>query len=76
MDIFLLQLAWATIFQITAAAIFTKSQSPEDAKAAKLEDFDAPTISEGTSVPVIIGSVLTEKQNVSWSSGIVGPPVR
>lgn len=69
-ETFLLQLAWATIFQMTAAAIFTKSQSPEDAKAAKLEDFDAPTISEGTSVPVIIGSVLTEKQNVSWFGGL------
>ena len=58
-----------------ASIIAPAPDRPEDKKASTLGDVDAPTISEGASVPVVIGSVLTGKQNVSWFGGLRSDPI-
>ena len=58
MEASLIQAFWATFFMVAAQALAPEPDRPEDAKASKLGDVDAPTISEGTTVPVVIGSVL------------------
>ena len=75
MEAFLLQAFWATFFMAAAAIIAPTPAGPEDKKASTLSDVDAPTISEGASVPVVIGSVLTGKQNVSWFGGLRSDPI-
>jgi len=74
-EAFLLQAFWATFFMVVATAIAPAPDRPEDKKASTLGDVDAPTISEGSSVPVVIGSVLTGKQNVSWFGGLRSDPI-
>lgn len=75
MEAFILQAFWATFFMVAAQALTPEPDRPEDAKASKLGDVDAPTISEGSSVPVVIGSVLTGRQNVSWFGGLRNEPI-
>lgn len=75
MEAFLIQAFWSTFFMVAARAFAPEPDRPEDAKAAALGDVDAPTISEGTSVPVILGSVLTGRQSVSWFGGLRNEPI-
>lgn len=67
---FLIQLAWAAFFQLAAYVLAPDPGRPEDAKAQTADDVDAPNIDEGATVPVILGSVLTGRQNVSWYGGV------
>jgi len=66
---FLIQLAWAVFFAY-ASRVFAPSRTGEDAKAATLAEVDAPNISEGSTVPVFVGTVKLDGQNVSWFGGL------
>jgi hypothetical protein len=75
MNPFLLQAFWAVLFTVVASVLAPEPERPEDAKAATAGDVDAPTISEGTPVQVVVGSVLTGRQNVSWYGGLQNTPI-
>lgn len=69
MNPFLLQLIWAVVMSVVTRELFAPDD-PADAEAASIGDLDAPTIDEGTGIPVVFGSVLTGRQNVSWYGGL------
>ena len=58
MNPFLLQLIWAVVMSVVTRELFAPDD-PADAEAASIGDLDAPTIDEGTGIPVVFGSVLT-----------------
>lgn len=72
---FLIQLAWAILISYVVKEFFTPT--PQDrATRATMDDVDAPTISEGTAVQVISGSILTSRQNVSLYGGLNSVPIK
>jgi Putative phage tail protein len=75
MEAFLLQAFWGVLFSVAASVLAPDPEKPADAKAATADDVNAPTISEGSAVQVIVGSVLTSRQNVSWYGGLQNVPI-
>ncbi|MEE8128199.1 hypothetical protein [Candidatus Vondammii sp. HM_W22] len=51
---------------ITTALSYMLAPKPPVPKPASLEDFDAPTATEGRAVPVIFGTVTVKSPNVVW----------
>lgn len=51
-------------------------QSPQNAKASGLDDFDAPTAEEGRAIPVFYGKVKLNGSNVTWYGDLEAQPVK
>lgn len=63
------------IFYMVASYVITSMLAPDMPKVQSDQEkaqtnVDAPTINEGSAVPVIFGTVLTSRQNVSWYGGL------
>ncbi len=76
MGAFFISLLWSVVISLVARAVFEPDSASQDPTAANtMGDVDAPTIDEGTVVPLIYGSMLTGRQNVSWYGGLVSSPI-
>lgn len=75
MPAFLINIIWTLIISLVSRELFASDQTQQDAALATAGDVDAPTIDEGTSIPIIFGSVLTGRQNVSWYGGLGNEPI-
>ena len=59
---------WSLFSSIITGLTAPEVAAPEDKKADT--NVDAPTISEGTAIPVVLGTVMSARQNVSWFGGL------
>lgn len=75
MPAFLINLFWSLLISTITREFFGPEQEKGDQGPAALADIDAPTIDEGTAVPVVFGSVLSSRQNVSWYGGLASEPI-
>ncbi len=66
---FLVQVFFAVCLAILQRSLMTPPEAL-NRDAAVDSNVDAPTISEGTAVAALFGSVLTGRQNVSWYGGL------
>lgn len=75
MGAFFINLVWSLLVTLISRELFAPDQTQQDAALATAGDVDAPTIDEGSSIPIIFGSVLTGRQNVSWYGGLGNEPI-
>ena len=59
---------WSLFSSIITGLTAPEVAAPEDKKTDT--NVDAPTISEGTAIPVVLGTVMSARQNVSWFGGL------
>lgn len=59
---------WSLFSSIITGLTAPEVAAPEDKRADT--NVDAPTISEGTAIPVVLGTVMSARQNVSWFGGL------
>lgn len=58
-----------TFFNAALTGLTAPDEPVVDDKKADT-NVDAPTISEGTAIPVVLGTVMSARQNVSWFGGL------
>ena len=64
------------LFVVSALVSVMLAPKPQNAKAAGLDEFSAPTAESGREIPVLFGTRLLKGSNVVWYGDMEAVPIR